>query len=138
MGLGKIKGAYLAATMASILFKGGLAPAIGILGEGELGGEGVREGAAENEPLMGVGNKRGFKEKANELKSADVSFCTGVVKIGAGRSSVVLAQHQGTVSGEEEVTKSCPSGPGPGEENSTGTLPKFRKREATETGMSNN
>jgi hypothetical protein len=58
VGLGKIKGAYLAATMASILFRGGLAPAIGILGGGEFGGEGVRKGATENESQSGVGNKR--------------------------------------------------------------------------------
>jgi hypothetical protein len=74
--------------MASILFRGGLAPAIGILGRGELGGEGVREGATGNESRSGVGNKRGFKEKANELKSAGASLCAGVVKIGVGKSSV--------------------------------------------------
>jgi hypothetical protein len=124
--------------MASILFRGGLAPAIGILGEGELGGEGVREGVAENEPLIGVGNKRGFKEKAIELKSAGAPLCTGVVKLGVGKSSAVLGLRQGTASGERGVTKSCPSGPRPGEENSTGTLPKFRKRETAETGLSNN
>jgi hypothetical protein len=85
IGWGRIKGAYLAATMASILFRGGLAPAIGILGGGELGGEGVREGATGNESRSGVGNKRGFKEKANELKSAGAPLCAGV-----GKSSAVL------------------------------------------------
>jgi hypothetical protein len=70
--------------MASILFRGGLAPAIGILGGGELGGEGVREGATGNESRSGVGNKRGFKGKANELKSAGAPLCAGV-----GKSSAV-------------------------------------------------
>ena len=124
--------------MASILFRGGLAPAIGILGEGELGGEGVCEGTAENEPLIGVGNKRGFKEKSDELKLAGVPLCTGVVKLGVGKSSVVLGLRQGTASRERGVTKSCPSGPGPGEESSTGTLPKFKKWETAEIGLSNN
>ena len=76
--------------MASILFRGGLAPAIGILGERELGEEGVHEGTAENEPLIGVGNKRGFKEKDFELKSEGAPLCTGVVKLGVGKYSVVL------------------------------------------------
>jgi hypothetical protein len=66
--------------MASILFRGGLAPAIGILGGGELGGEGVREGATGNESRSGVGNKRGFKEKANELKSAGAPLCVTVTE----------------------------------------------------------
>jgi hypothetical protein len=70
--------------MASILFRGGLAPAIGILGGGELGGEGVREGATGNESRSGVGNKRGFKEEANELKSAGAFLRAGV-----GKSSAV-------------------------------------------------
>jgi hypothetical protein len=124
--------------MASILFKGGLAPTIGILGEGEIGGEGVHEGIAENEPLIGVGNKRGFKEKDDELKLAGAPLCTGVVKLGVGRSPVVLGLCQGTASREMGVTKSCPFGPVPGEGNSTGTLPKFRKWETTETGLPNN
>ena len=49
MGWGRIKGAYLAVSMESILFRGGLTPAIGILGGGELGGKRVREGATGNE-----------------------------------------------------------------------------------------
>jgi hypothetical protein len=85
MGLGKIKGAYLATTMASILFRGGLAPTIGILGGGEFGGEGVRKGLIEDESRSGVGNKRGFKEKDNELKSVGAPPCAGV-----GKSSVVM------------------------------------------------
>jgi hypothetical protein len=93
MGLGKIKGAYLAATMASILFRGGLAPAIGILGGGEFGGGGVRNGVIENESQSGVGNKRGFKEKADELKLAGSPLCTGVVKLGVGKSPAVLGLH---------------------------------------------
>jgi hypothetical protein len=55
---------------------GGFSPAIGILCGGELGGEGVRKGDTGNELLRGVGNKRGFREKASELKSTDASLCT--------------------------------------------------------------
>jgi len=122
--------------MASILVRGGLAPAIGILGGGELGGEGVRDGATGDESRSGVGNKRGFKEKANELKSVGVFLCAGVVKIGVGKSSVVPSLCQGTVLGERGVIRSCPSDPRLGEEKSTGTLLKFRKRETSETGLS--
>ena len=122
--------------MASILFRGGLTPTIEILGRGEPGGEGVREGATGNESRSGVGNKRGFKEKANELKSVGVFLCAGVVNIGVGKSYVVTSPCQGTVLGERGVTRSCPFGPRPGEENSTRTLPKFRKRETSKTGLS--
>jgi hypothetical protein len=132
--------------MASILFRGGLAPAIGILGGGELGGEGVREGATGNESRSGMGNKRGFKEKANGLKSADAPLCAGVVtvtrggvvKIGVGKSSAVLGLRQGTASEERGVTRISPSNPRPGGENSAGTLPKFRKRETSERGLLRN
>ena len=48
---------------------------MGILGGGELGGEGVREGATGNESLSGMGNNREFREKDNGLKSADASLC---------------------------------------------------------------
>jgi hypothetical protein len=58
--------------------------AIGILGGGELGGEGVREGATGNESRSGVGNKRGFKEEASELKSTGAFLRAGV-----GKSSAV-------------------------------------------------
>jgi hypothetical protein len=95
--------------MASILLRGGLAPAIGILGGGELGGEGVREGATRNESRSGVGNKRGFKEKANELKSAGATLCAGV-----GKSSAVLGLCQGIASEERGVTRVSPSNPRPG------------------------
>jgi len=71
----------VAVSMESILFRGGLAPAIGILGGGELGGEGVREGATGNESRSGMGNKRGFKEKANGFKSVDDSLCARVVTV---------------------------------------------------------
>jgi hypothetical protein len=84
--------------MVSILFRGGLAPAIGILGGGELGGEGVREGFTGDESRSGVGNKRGFKEKANKLKSAGASLYAGV-----GKSSIVLGLRQGTSSEERGV-----------------------------------
>ena len=113
--------------MASIPFRGGLAPAIGILGGGELGGEGVREGATGNESQSGVGNKRGFKEKANELKSAGAPPCAEV-----GKYSVVVGLCQDTTSEERRVTRISPSSPRPGGENSVGTLPKFRKWETCE------
>jgi len=77
-------------TMVSILLRGGLALAIEILSGGELGGEGVSKGATGNEFLIGMGNNRGFIEKANGLKSANASLRAevatvtrgGVVKIG--------------------------------------------------------
>jgi hypothetical protein len=108
--------------MASILFRGGLAPAIGILGGGELGGEGVREGATGNESRRGVGNKRGFREKANELKSAGAFLCARVRKY-----SVFPGLRQGIASEERGVMRLSPSNPRPGGENSAGTLPKFKK-----------
>jgi hypothetical protein len=113
---------------------GGFSPAIGILGGGELGGEGVREGDTGNEL---PGNNGGFREKANRLESADASLCAkvaivtrgGVVKLGMGKSLVVLCPCQGTTSGERGVTRISPSNPRSGGENSAGTLPKFRKWE---------
>jgi hypothetical protein len=119
--------------MVSILFRGGLAPAIGILGGGELGGVGVREGATGNESQSGMGNKRGFKEKANGLKSVGDILCAGV-----GKSSAVLGLHQGTTSEERGVTRISPSNPRSGGENSIGTLPKFRKRATYEGGLLRN
>jgi hypothetical protein len=119
---------------------GGFAPAIGILGGGELGGEGVRRGDTGNEL---PGNNGGFREKANGLESADASLCAevakvirgGVVKLGVGKSSVVLGPRQGRASGERGVTRISPSNPRPRRENSAGTLPKFRKQETSEKGL---
>jgi hypothetical protein len=136
-GWGNTRGAYLAAIIASILVIGGFAPIIGILRGGELEGEGARKGDTGDEILSGMGNNRGFREKADELKSADASLCTevttvtrgGVVKLGVGKSSVLLGLCQSTASGERGVTRVSPSNAIPGGENSTGTLPKFRKRE---------
>jgi hypothetical protein len=85
-----------------------------------------------------VGNKRGFKEKANELKSAGAPLCTGVVKLGMGKSSMVLGIRQGTTLEERGVTRVSPSNPRPGGEKSAGTLPKFRKRETYEGGLLRN
>ena len=129
--------------MVSILFRGGLALAIEILGGGELGGEGVCEGATGNESRSGMGNKRGFKEKANRLKSVDAPLFAGVVtvirggvvKIGVGKCSSVLGLCQGTTSEERGVTRIYPSNPRPGGGNSAGTLLKFRKRETSEKGL---
>jgi hypothetical protein len=119
--------------MVSILFRGGLAPAIGILGGGELGGEGVREGATGNESQSGIRNKRGFKEKANGIKSVGAPLCAGV-----GKSYGVLGLRQGTASEERGVTRISPSNPRPGGENSAGTLSKIRKRETSEGGLLRN
>jgi hypothetical protein len=77
---------------------GGFDPAIGILGGGEIRGEGARTGDTGNELLGGRGNNGGFREKAKGLESADASPCVvaeivirgGVVKLGVGKSSVVL------------------------------------------------
>jgi hypothetical protein len=93
-----------------------------------------------NESRSGMGNKRGFKEKANELKSADAPLCVGVVtetrggvvKIGVGKSSAVLGLCQSTTSEERGVIRISPSNPRPGGENSARTLSKFRKWEISE------
>jgi hypothetical protein len=69
-----------------------------------------------------VGNNRGFREKASELKLADVSLRAevttvtrgGAVNPGVGKSSVVLGLCQGTTSGEMGVTRISPSNPRPG------------------------
>jgi hypothetical protein len=119
--------------MVSILFRGGLSPAIGILGGGEFGGEGVRKGVIEDESRSVVGNKRGFKEKDNELKSLGAPPCAGV-----GKSYVVVGLRQGIASEERGVTRISPSNPRPGGENSAGTLPKFRKWETSEGGLLRN
>jgi hypothetical protein len=89
--------------------------------------------------LVGINLRVGWEtrgdstNKATELKSAGAPLCAGV-----GKASVVMGLHQGTTSEERGVTKSCPSGLRPGEENSTGTLPKFKKRGTVKTGLSNN
>jgi hypothetical protein len=87
---------------------------------------------------MGVGNNRGFNEKDSELKPVDVFLCAEAAELGVGKSSVVLGLRQCTASGETGVTRISPSNPRPGEETSTGTLPKFRKRETSEGGLLGN
>jgi hypothetical protein len=67
--------------MASILFRGGLAPAIGILGRGELGGEGVWTGDVGKEVLEGDNGEN--REKAKGPECADASLCA-VVAIKGG------------------------------------------------------
>jgi hypothetical protein len=134
------------AIIALILIIGGFTPAMGIFGGGEIGGEGDRKGDTEDELLRGVGNNRVLREKASELKSADVSLCIetttvtrgGAVKPGVGKSSVILGLRQGTTSGEMGVTRISPSNPRPRRETSIGTLPKFRKRETLESGLLGN
>ena len=121
-GYGSTRGAYLAAILASILVIGGFSPTIGILCGGELREEGARKEDTGDELLRGVGNNRGFREKASELKSMDVSLRAklttvtrgGAVRLGVGKSSVVLGLHQGTTSGEMGVTGISPSNPRPG------------------------
>ena len=143
---GKIRGAYLAAIMASIAVIGGFSPAIGILGGGELRGEGARIGDIGNELTGGRGNNGGFREKAKGIESVDVSLCTeaatvtrgGAVRLGVGKPSVVLGLRQGVASGEMRVTTISPSNPKPGGETSTGTLLKFRKRETLERSLLGN
>jgi hypothetical protein len=137
-----MRGAYLAATIASILFLGGLAPAIGMIGGGELGGDGVRTGETGTALPGGKGNNRGFGEKATGLEGTEVSLSVvatiiggGVVKPGVGKSSEVLGLDHGTTSGEKGVTRISSSNPGPGGENSTGTLPKFKVRETPTEGI---
>jgi hypothetical protein len=106
---------------------GGFSPAIGILGGGELGGEEVRIGDAGNKLLGGSGNNGGFKEKVKGFESTYASLCAvaatiirgGVVKLGVGKSSVVLGLRQGTTEGERGVTRISPSNSRPGGEKST-------------------
>jgi hypothetical protein len=125
---------------------GGFSPTIGILGGGELRGEGARIGDTGNELTRGWGNNGGFKEKAKGIESADASLCAvaatiiigGVVKMGVGKSSMVLGLRQGISLGERGVTRISPSNPRPGGENSAGTLPKFRKGETSEKGLLGN
>jgi hypothetical protein len=122
---------------------GGFSPAIGIIGGGELGGEEVRTGDTGTELLGGKGNNGGFREKARGLESTYASLSAvasmvirgGVVKLGVGKSPVVLGLCQGTTSGERGVTRISPSNPRPGGENSTGTLPKFKVIETPAEGM---
>jgi hypothetical protein len=132
--------------MASILVIGGFSPTIEILCGRELRGEGARKGDIGDEILRGVGNNRGFREKASELKPADASLCAeaatitrgGEINLGVGKSSVVLCLRQGTALGERGVTRISPSNPRLEGEISTGTLPKFRKWETSESGLLRN
>jgi hypothetical protein len=141
-GSGNTRGVYLAAIIASILVIGGFSPAIGILGGGELRGEGVQKGDTGNELLGGRGNNGGFREEANGLVSADSSLyieaatvTRGVVNLGLGKSCVVLGPRQGIASGKRGVRRLSPSNPRLGGENLVGTLIKFRKQEASEKGL---
>ena len=110
------------AIITSILVMGGFAPAIGLLCGGELGREGARKKDTGDEILRGVGNNRGFREKASELKSANVSLSAevtivrrgGAVNLGVGKSYVVLGLRQGAALGEMGVTRISPSNPRPG------------------------
>jgi hypothetical protein len=94
---------------------GGLDPAIGMIGGGELGGNGVQAGETGNEPPGGKGNNRGFGEKATGLGGTKVSLFVvatviggGVVKTGVGKYSEVWGLDQGTTSGEIGMTRLSP------------------------------
>ena len=72
--------------MASIVFKGVLALAIGILGRGELGGEGVWTGDVGKEVLEGDNGEN--KERAKGPECEDASLCAVVaIKGGVVKSS---------------------------------------------------
>ena len=105
--------------MASFLFEGGLTPAIGILNRGELGGEGVPTGGEEKEVLTGEDGENREKSKGPEYARGSLY---GAVVVKGG---VVKPPERG-------VTRISPSDARPGGENSTGTLPKFRKWETSE------
>ena len=111
--------------MASILLGGGLAPAIGILSRGELGGEGVRTGELGTEVFTGEDGEN--REKSKGPEHIRGSLCGAVVV----RGGVVKPPERG-------VTRISPSDAKLGGENSTGTLPKFRKRETSEEGRLGN
>jgi hypothetical protein len=59
-----MRGSYLEATIASILFLGGLSPTIGMIGGGEQGGEGVRTWEIGTKLPGGKGNNKVFGKKA--------------------------------------------------------------------------
>jgi hypothetical protein len=67
--------------MASIMFLGGLAPVIGMIGGGELGGEGFQTTENETELPRGKGNKRGFGEKAKGIEGKEVSLSAKLVTL---------------------------------------------------------
>jgi hypothetical protein len=129
--------------MESILFLGGLAPAIGRTDGGELGGDGVRTGETGTEVPRGKGNCRGFGGKDIGLGGTQVSLAMvattviggRVVKPGVGKFSKALGQNHDTISRESGVTRISPSNPRPGGENSTITLPKFKVRETPAEGI---
>ena len=70
--------------MESILFLGGLEPAIEMVGGGELGGEGVRIGETRTELPGGKGNNKGFREKAIGLEGTKASLHAVATVIGGG------------------------------------------------------
>jgi hypothetical protein len=129
--------------MASILFLGGLALAIGIMDGGEVGGEGVWTGETRTELPRGKGNNRGFGEKVKGLEGPAVSLFIkpvtltrgGVIKPEVGKYYEVQGLNHGTTSGERGATRFSPSNPRPGGENSTGTLPKFKVQETPAEGI---
>jgi hypothetical protein len=112
--------------MESILFLGGLSPAIGMIVGGEPGGEGVRTGENRKELPGGKGNNRGFGEKYRGLEGTKVSLYVvattliggGIVKLRVGKSSEVLGLNHGIISGESGVTMISPSNPREGGEKS--------------------
>jgi hypothetical protein len=90
--------------MASILFLGGLAPAIWMIGGGELGGDGVRTRETGTEIPGGKRNNRGLGEKATRLEGTKAFLSMkvatirgeGVVNPRAGKSFEVLGLNHST------------------------------------------
>ena len=62
-GYGSTRGAYLGAIMASILVIGGFSLAIGILGGGELRGEGVCKGLLRMSPEVEWETREGLRRR---------------------------------------------------------------------------
>jgi hypothetical protein len=81
--------------MASILFLGGLVPAIGMIFGGEPEGEEVPTRDTGSELRGGKGNNKGFGQKATVFEGTKVSLFVkettliggGVVKLGEGKSA---------------------------------------------------
>jgi len=76
------------------MFLRGLAPAIGMIGGGELGGGGVQTGETRIDLLGQKGNNIGFGEKGTVFGGKEGSLSTksvtptggGVIKYGVGKS----------------------------------------------------
>jgi len=106
-----MRGSYLETTITSILFLGGLDPAIGVWKGGKPGGDGVQTGDIGGDLMGTEGNKWGSGEKASGLEGTEVSLSAKPIALTRGR-----------------VVKL-------GEGKSIGTLPKFEFLEAPADGV---